>query len=96
MPTSGATSRDNIRNVVGHCRSESGTPDTGLPRGECGRHRDRGRGETSARWPAESNPQRRARHPANAITMPTNAMIGPRTDQVVVLLIGLPETAPNP
>ncbi len=38
----------------------------------------------------------RPRHPANAMAMPISAMIGPRTDQVVVLLIGLPDTAPNP
>ncbi|MDT5126235.1 MAG: hypothetical protein QOG79_2722 [Mycobacterium sp.] len=28
--------------------------------------------------------------------MPTNATIGPITDHVVVLLIGLPPTTPNP
>ena len=38
----------------------------------------------------------RARHPANAIAMPISTMTGPRTDQVVVLLIGLPDTAPKP
>ena len=28
--------------------------------------------------------------------MPINAVIGPMTDQVVVLLIGLPSSTPNP
>ncbi|ABL04659.1 hypothetical protein NJB1907f44_27600 [Mycobacterium marinum] len=28
--------------------------------------------------------------------MPTSAVIGPMTDQVVVLLIGLPPSTPNP
>jgi hypothetical protein len=36
------------------------------------------------------------RAPAPAVAMPISAMIGPRTDQVVVLLIGLPPTTPNP
>jgi hypothetical protein len=31
-----------------------------------------------------------------ATTMPTNAVIGPMMDQVVVLLIGLPPSTPNP
>ncbi len=31
-----------------------------------------------------------------AITMPISAVIGPMTDQVVVLLIGLPRSTPNP
>lgn len=31
-----------------------------------------------------------------AITMPITAVIGPMTDQVVVLLIGLPPSTPNP
>jgi len=38
----------------------------------------------------------RARHTANAMAMPISAMTGPRMDHVVVLLIGLPDTAPNP
>ena len=31
-----------------------------------------------------------------AITMPISAVIGPMMDQVVVLLIGLPPSTPNP
>lgn len=31
-----------------------------------------------------------------AITMPITAVMGPMTDQVVVLLIGLPPSTPNP
>jgi hypothetical protein len=31
-----------------------------------------------------------------AITMPINIVIGPMMDQVVVLLIGLPPSTPNP
>ena len=31
-----------------------------------------------------------------AITMPISAVIGPMIDQVVVLLIGLPPSTPNP
>ena len=31
-----------------------------------------------------------------AITMPITAVIGPMMDQVVVLLIGLPPSTPNP
>jgi hypothetical protein len=30
------------------------------------------------------------------MAMRVSAMIGPRMDQVVVLVIGLPDTAPNP
>jgi hypothetical protein len=38
----------------------------------------------------------RARNPASAMAMPVNAITGPRADHVVVLLIGLPDSAPNP
>ena len=38
----------------------------------------------------------RLRQPPIASTTPITAMIGPSTDHVVVLLIGLPCTAPNP
>jgi hypothetical protein len=31
-----------------------------------------------------------------AITMPTSAVVGPITDQVVVLLMGLPPSTPKP
>mgnify|MGYP005810411955 CR=1 FL=1 len=31
-----------------------------------------------------------------AITMPITTVMGPMTDQVVVLLIGLPPSTPNP
>ncbi|UXA05016.1 hypothetical protein KXD96_18815 [Mycobacterium sp. SMC-2] len=31
-----------------------------------------------------------------AIAMPINTVMGPMTDQVVVLLIGLPPSTPNP
>ena len=36
------------------------------------------------------------RAPAPAMAMPISATIGPRMDQVVVLLMGLPPTTPNP
>jgi hypothetical protein len=38
----------------------------------------------------------RPRNPMSAMAMPISAMNGPSMDHVVVLLIGLPDTAPNP